>query len=524
MIFWIKLFFNKWYEYNKEKFNLINKWIIIILLTILLFTNNITEIRIYIALVILSIILLYKFIFNLLEYYINNIILKVYYILLKKNIISIKNIIHILLILNTLKNPLLFIIYHTELWAYKICKSINYTFFDYNILRVIIIIILNNIIILPIKFVLEYFYIILKKIKNYTLIELLFKRIEGIVLSVLIFTNIIIYIKYMIKGHEFIIIYIFLIIISNLFRYYGYNIINLTYNINKITELREKYTIFGFFLKNLINYLDYKNIILKYNNNFRYCLKKDYVWNSFLKYIDNEKLSTMIDINSIFGEIKNKPSVFFYIKLSLLFENGSTYILKWYDLSLHKESFNDKDYWIFFSLYEIDKLKIKLALFLIWNLDTYHDYSCFENIKLMENYQDYSGELDFNFQYIKNINNRKKDFKNYTLPFFDYDNNPIFWNKLFQYCDVCNYSNNNYEELIQDGINLWRELNLSDDEELLEKKRKEWFFLYIKELRNEWLKLKIEKNPFFLFNLLIELEILFVELESKKIAYILNKK
>ena len=56
----------------------------------------------------------------------------------------------------------------------------------------------------PIKFLLEYYYKILKRFKSYTLNELLFKRIEGLVFSILIFSNIINYVKYMIQDHFFI--------------------------------------------------------------------------------------------------------------------------------------------------------------------------------------------------------------------------------------------------------------------------------------------------------------------------------
>ena len=102
-----------------------------------------------------------------------------------------------------------------------------------------------------------------------------------------------------------------------------------SYSINQITELRYNYSIFGFFIKNLLVFFEKKFIKIDLNKNFKYCLEETYLKFFLFKSIDNYKINKLNKKNEIYNEIKNKPTLDLniYIKLSLLFENGSSHLL-----------------------------------------------------------------------------------------------------------------------------------------------------------------------------------------------------
>lgn len=472
------------------------------------FFNNITEKRLFIFFCLLFIILIYRRLLLLLESNTEKIEKKIK--LFNINNIKLSYFMSFLLILNTLKNPLLFLVYYMELLIYKICKWVNYMFFDYYYLRYFVIIFFMNIILIPIKFLLEYYYIILNRFKNYTLKELLFKRIEGVVLGILIFTNIILYIKYIIQGHEFVYIFFFLIIMGNLFKY-G-RVFNYSFSINRIIKLRYDLTIFGFLIKILLQYSYENNLILGFNINFKYCLENSYLENKMLKTIDSYKIRILNSKDDMFNEIKNKPSGFIYTELTWLFEDASNYILKWNDLWLNKDKFKDCDLIIINYLFEIDRLRIQISLFLIWYLDDYYGYSTYEAevIKLRESFQDYSGYLDYDYNLIKKLESQKSRVNNLNLPFFDYDNNISFWNCIFSL-----HYNEKHELITLDGVLLGDELNETNF--LTDEQRKEWFFSFIKELRVEFLSLK-EKHFYYktMMDLFFLLEKKLLELDNIK--------
>jgi uncharacterized membrane protein len=183
----------------------------------------------------------------------------------------------------------------------------------------------------PIKFLLEYYYKILKRFKSYTLNELLFKRIEGLVFSILIFSNIINYVKYMIQDHFFIYIIVIIIIISNILKYY--NLIDIHYSTKIITEYRSNYTFLGFLVKNLIDKIRKENfkeqkLLLELDKIFEYYFIFAYInYYGIYRSINDAKISKFRYINEIYNEIQNKPTGFIFLQLSSLFDLASDYFL-----------------------------------------------------------------------------------------------------------------------------------------------------------------------------------------------------
>jgi hypothetical protein len=194
---------------------------------------------------------------------------------------------------------------------------------------------------------------------------------------------------------------------------------------------------------------------------------------------------------------------------------ASDYFLIWKGLSLNKDKIDKQDWFIVDDLNEIDQLRIKISLFLIWYLEEYYNYSTFKDIKLTESHQDYGGQLYYDFDLLTKAEKKDNKKKESILSLFDYDNNKNFWNRVFSLNDTDNDSHN-YNKLKRAGLYLW-EWQIDEDNKLREE-RIEWFYLFINNLRIEWLNIK-EKNEkeflLYITNLLNSVEmILKKELDS----------
>lgn len=222
---------------------------IIMFWLVLLVTGNITYSRLLNFIIIISIILIYK----TLHKYIYNI-----YIIINKYINISEN---ILLNFYRYKNPIILILIEIELQVFKVLYNIKSQNILYKYIRVISHILYNISGLSGIKIVLYKIYKILSDWKSYNIFEILFKRLFGMILSILVFTNLITFIIMslnMITNNYIIWIYIFLVIIPYIYIILGYNI----YSIKEIEEVRLD--------SNLIwNILEKKNVdlILKLNLN-----------------------------------------------------------------------------------------------------------------------------------------------------------------------------------------------------------------------------------------------------------------
>lgn len=284
--------------YNKYKsiFILIG-WIGLLYIGILSFD------RIIKFLIILLVIYLYKYIHTLLP----NFNYKLLYNILDKNIYIFLNFLFILSILN---NIILFMYTKFELIIYDLIEQISYSKI-LNINKQYIILLLISIFITSFKLILTKFYIILSLWKNLTVIQILFKRMYGLILSVLIFTNFIDFILYLCNGwlNLFFIIYLILVILSILI---NLNLINIFYvkNLLEIIKIRKSVSII---LRFIIFFIEYNNIkcFQKIKNFIElefyfYFNKLSYFDSSIAKYAlwDRDKLYNNNDILNFFEHKK----------------------------------------------------------------------------------------------------------------------------------------------------------------------------------------------------------------------------
>ena len=184
---------------NNYKIYILNILIIIIWL-IFIYFNWITKSRLIIFFLILLFIFFYKFIFNY----------------VKNNDIQIKSekIIKLLIYINKYRNPIILLLIQFEKFIFNLLCIYN------NKLLKIIIYIMFILLINPINVFYYKFYNLLDLWKNNKYYKILINRMLGLILSILIFTNIIYMIQYILGINLFILIYLYLLIVSLLSEYY----------------------------------------------------------------------------------------------------------------------------------------------------------------------------------------------------------------------------------------------------------------------------------------------------------------
>lgn len=258
------------YKFINQYINII----IILLWIILLFFNKITINKLFYFIVIILFICIYKYILKLINKdLIENFIQKY----IKKE--NYNTLILILIKFSVVSNLLLYIIPKIETLVYNIIKVINYKINNKYIKNLLILILVN--LTSPFKIMLSKFYKILNIFKELSIYEIIFRRLYGLILSVLIFTNIINMLIYFCNGKINVLIYLYIIlillsIINNLciglntsFFIYVNNIINLIIinkNLIQLWIIRNKISIIHNLIKILLNLID-QNLFLIENYN-----------------------------------------------------------------------------------------------------------------------------------------------------------------------------------------------------------------------------------------------------------------
>ena len=138
---------------------------------------------------------------------------------------------------------------------FNLIKVINYYIKNEKIKNVLILILGN--LTSPIKIVISKFYKMLNMFNSLTISEILFKRMYGLILSVLIFTNILNALIYMCNGRINLLIYVYiLLLVISIIKDLNYNYQNIQIiNINKILSL----TLIKSTIKGLIKYIIYSS-------------------------------------------------------------------------------------------------------------------------------------------------------------------------------------------------------------------------------------------------------------------------
>ena len=202
---------------------------------------------------------------RLIRFFITCVVLIIYkklYIYIYQNSFKTFNIKYLIVVMwiNILQNPILHLVWKWDLYIYPKIKNMINKNYKNNYLNILF----CNITI-PLKILYAKFYMSLNMINKLTLKEFMFNRIYGLIISVLIFSDIIKYLLNITGGiiNLMIYIYVLLYIINMIYIYYYYFVekkLQKVNNVKKIMELLKK----TIFYKILVNYIFIKDIVVVY--------------------------------------------------------------------------------------------------------------------------------------------------------------------------------------------------------------------------------------------------------------------
>ncbi len=408
---------------------------------VLLLTDNITINRLIRLGIILIIICMYKILYK--EIY------KIYLFLIKY--INITD--TFLLKIYCYKNPIILILIEIELVLFHIIRYIQINNVQSKNINFIYHILYNISGLNGIKIILAKAYKILLDWKKLGIYELLFKRIYGMVLSILVFTNLInliIMFLNMITENYYIWVYIFLVIIPYIYIILGYEI----YTINDIEHYKKKASVIWSILSkvNNQNKVLIESIYLKefldvsldvstevINKNIKICLglqglEEVLTYNNFLIFLI---LST--------NNISNLWYRYFNIMLQYNFDQDYIHIK---NALLKKNIKNENDYnMLSFSKYNI--LLYKLRIFYIWDVEKFLGIN--ESLLIIKKKNYVEEESIIKFSNLNTFFNSSNDAVYFLLYYNSNEFNKIFTKKNIQnnnFFDLYNTNNNNFYENI----------------------------------------------------------------------------
>jgi len=461
---------------SKQQF--INLLIVFIWIAFFLL-NWITYTRFMYFLTILEFILIYRILINKLEYS-------------KSLKISDSKILNLIFYLNKYRNPILLLLIKLDVLTYDVIIYYNNKILNF------IIYLLYLLIINPLKILFFKYYIILWIWKTNKIWNILFNRMFGLILSVLIFTNVIGYMINTLHLDIFVILYIYLLVISILCEIIEVRDnkllkILLVLHINTLSILSNRKNV------NLLS------VFLRKNGKDEISCYIDF--NQRLK-IEKFKIGYTYYIIDSLKQFQHKPNYWCYFDLRSLVEQ--CYLMPRIDEYIFFQYYewnvpciyllvgiNTSDINKLRQIYEYDYKVFKTLLFLYWDLE-YHlgnfdyvinslkvdsTYSAFLRIKFNNTFR---SEIEF-FEKIK-----YKDSNNFLINFEVIYNLLLKYNLFNKIDDLLNYKydNNfstyklykNYNDLlIHSDISLLRELQAVKDpidplyyENYIEEWYKEW--------------------------------------------------
>ena len=264
-------------EKRKEIMYRLVEVIMVIIYIILLYYGWIEIRRLVIFLVVILIISSYGLIWEVIDYnierWVNNLMEREEKEVVKERLIKY---IKIMLKVSIIINPILYSIVWIEIKLIYFFRWINYYWFNYMWINKVIYFIIMKMIIKPILLIYYYFYKLLGRWKEMTFVELIFRRAEGLIISIVIMSDI--YksiINYL--GYEKIIIISYIIIIimcvleDAIFKYL---IKDFRMFINYIIKLKNKNTIIFDIKGKILKILKEKYNILEDNEKEVKKLKK----------------------------------------------------------------------------------------------------------------------------------------------------------------------------------------------------------------------------------------------------------
>ena len=460
--------------------------VIMVIIYIILLYNGWIEIRrLVIFLVIILIISSYGLIrevvdYNL-EWWINNLMEREEEIVKKKLI----KYIEIMLKISIIINPVLYSIIWMEKKLIYFFRWINYYWFNYMWINKVIYFIIMKMIIKPILLIYYYFYKLLGRWKEMTFVELIFRKAEGLIISIVIMSDI--YksvINYL--GYEKIIIISYIIIIimcvleDVIFKYL---IKDFRMFINYIIKLKNKNTIIFDIKGKILKILKEKYNILednekevsKLNNYYLDSAGKEifkdlslYGW--FFLSIDDKK--------QIFKEIKYQPSFVIYCLLyDIFFKNSDLFF--YYNILINLKDETEKE--IILNIINEYKELWKKILFEIWEIEDYLGIDSYKYIKYVDDYYRLDQDIE-EYKYYEE-ENFKVENKVEKEKYKDLKENFDYYSVLLWQINRIKDKYMNIGEKIKEKNNI---NNIFAEDEEFNKFMKEELENWLKNCRKEW--------------------------------------
>ena len=471
-------------NYKKVVLNKLNllgflKFIYIVLFILLYNYNYITNDRLYLFLFILLLILIFTRLIRLLKSD------KQYNFINKNNLDK-------LFAISKYKNILLYLISYIELKLYDLFRYLNSILNSWIV--VILYFILMHIFIKPIKLLFYFYYKVIIRWSSVTVLELLFKRIEGLIFSVLIFSNLYTFILNLIWGYEFILLYLILIISNLIIEYNHGNIkiwkikFNINIDYNNLLRLRYQVSIINILI---LKYLEKNH--LKVNKNYKNLINYWYIEKNFESLIDFYKLEIINYWKLIKLENKNKPSLLLYNWLHKLYNSNLLFSNLLENKYYLEKNLDTKVRALIKFMYEWDKLKVKFIIFLLWDIEEYYGITDIKHYKSdlgMDLADLYITNVFNDLSYVKKLQ-IKKNSNDYT--FYDLNSNFQFFYKLHIFLND-NKLYQKYIGIIENDLNIpydrtidcYNNVGILYEDELLG-----WISDYINNSRREWSTLNL---------------------------------
>ena len=334
-------------NFKLSKIHIINLTIIIIWI-MLLWLNLITYTRLIIFLIVLGLIFIYRIIING----------------LKNSSFSIQNIkiLKYILILNKIRNPVLLLLVKLDILMYDVI--IRY----HNIMLNIVIFILYLVLINPIKIFYYKMYKVLWIWKDSKMHNIVLNRMIGLILSILIFTNLIIYIKNALNINILIVVYLYCLIISVLCELIETRN-NRWLNIFLVNDISTRSILAN---RHTVNIL---SVILKKSNIDETSF---YIHKNIKNKIQAFHVGYLYFIIDSLKYLINKPSYSFYfniesfLDLYLTIRIGAYIFFRYNEWDICLEAIVEPtDILKLKKIYEYDYKVFKVLLFLYWDLEYY---------------------------------------------------------------------------------------------------------------------------------------------------------
>jgi hypothetical protein len=457
----------------------------------------------------------------------------------------------ILLFIQKWKNPILLLLLFLDKLLFKYIRNFIY------ILRIIykkdltddvlnrlffIYYIIINLVLGPLKIFFGFFYNALRSIIEIPFSFFFIIRIIGFLLSLLILSDFF-FLIYNWLGflYFFFLIYLLLIIINITVKYIGREFtffkiqyINNFIKTDYLINLRNHSTFFGFLLLTINSY-KISLIEKKYIDVTSAHLKKE-LEEGLYKYWEYYKRNTWFSTLNVLNEIKNRPSFYLYLNLLAWINispitkvyafNAITniiyikYKVDYLQVKLPIDLSNDLNY-----LYNFFLLRLKLLLFMIWDIDNYIDNNTWNyiNCDYDKKFKNYNIKADYVLYDFFDCDNFKIEKNEKDLPFYDLEANMQFFDRLYILIGFVPYNENPLEESVYSppileiknlAENIQSNLikfnnsiywsrgwyfHIKENEEkemlLIEQKIKDWIIKFLKETRDEWTLLsKNEKD------------------------------